>query len=352
MPGPRSGPVQKHQNWLLTRPDGKHIYPIERRCFACAGSLPSGTTQEIPFLEATAMNSMNLRRNVSYIFLLAAVSVFLSACPGGVQQRAGLRFGVSFPEALSKEPLDGRMILMFSTDDSAEPRFQISVSEKTQLAFGIDVDVLKPGAEAFFDAGVFGYPLKSIADLPAGEYWVQALLHRYETFHLSDGRVLKLPMDRGEGQQWNLAPGNLASTPRKIAVNPKENRKISILLDKVIPPIADPVDTKFVKYVKLQSELLTKFWGRPLHPAPRFSCPRAMTSTPGRTILFSFSTIIFRTISAASGKALRNLRLGVEPKRSRNSDTNSIKIGEALTFPGWSSLRYSTRRRITTIPMP
>ena len=226
------------------------------------------------------MNSMNLRRNVSYIFLLAAVSVFLSACPGGVQQRAGLRFGVSFPEALSKEPLDGRMILMFSTDDSAEPRFQISVSEKTQLAFGIDVDVLKPGAEAFFDAGVFGYPLKSIADLPAGEYWVQALLHRYETFHLSDGRVLKLPMDRGEGQQWNLAPGNLASTPRKIAVNPKENRKISILLDKVIPPIADPVDTKFVKYVKLQSELLTKFWGRPFYLGASVLLPEGYDEHP------------------------------------------------------------------------
>ena len=45
-------------------------------------------------------------------------------------------------------------------------------------------------------------------DLPAGSYTVQAVLHKYETFHRSDGHVVKLPMDRGEGQQWSRAPGN------------------------------------------------------------------------------------------------------------------------------------------------
>ncbi len=65
---------------------------------------------------------------------------------------------------------------------------------------------------------MLGYPIKSLAEVPAGEYWVQALLHKYETFHLKNGHTVKLPMDRGEGQQWNQAPGNLFSTPKKIHI--------------------------------------------------------------------------------------------------------------------------------------
>jgi hypothetical protein len=54
-----------------------------------------------------------------------------------------------------------------------------------------------------------GFPLDSINDIPAGTYTVQALLHRYETFKRGDGHTVKMPMDRGEGQQWAQAPGNL-----------------------------------------------------------------------------------------------------------------------------------------------
>jgi enterochelin esterase-like enzyme len=209
------------------------------------------------------MKPANPRSIALRIVAFAVVLTVLSACRSGIEQRAGLRFAMSFPATLCQEPLDGRMILMLSTDDSAEPRYQISVSEKTQLAFGMDVEGLKPGVEVVFDAGVFGYPVKSLADLPAREYRVQALLHRYETFHRADGHVVKLPMDRGEGQQWNMAPGNLYSTPQKIDINPKENRRISIGLDKIIPPIPEPADTKYIKHVKLESKLLTEFWGRP-----------------------------------------------------------------------------------------
>src|SRR2546426_8593749 len=39
---------------------------------------------------------------------------------------AGARFAISFPAARSAAPLDGRVLLMLSTDTTAEPRFQIS----------------------------------------------------------------------------------------------------------------------------------------------------------------------------------------------------------------------------------
>ena len=193
---------------------------------------------------------------------------------------AGLSFAISFPEASSREPLDGRLLLLVSTDAAKEPRFQINEDLNTQQVFGVDVDGLKPGQETMVDAGAFGYPLRSLSDLKPGEYWVQGLLHRYETFHRADGHTVKLPMDRGEGQQWNSAPGNLYSTPQKITVGAANDGPIKITLDKVIPPIDPPKDTKYIKHVKLKSDLLTKFWGRPMYLGANILLPEGFDSHP------------------------------------------------------------------------
>jgi hypothetical protein len=193
---------------------------------------------------------------------------------------AGLRFAVSFPVERSKAPLDGRLLLLISSDGNAEPRFQISDGPATQLVFGIDVDGLAPGAEAIVDGSAFGYPLQSLAGLPRGEYYVQALLHRYETFHRSDGHVVKLPMDRGEGQHWNTAPGNLLSAPRRMSLDPAKGDTIRIVLDREIPPIAPPKDTKYVRHEKMRSELLTKFWGRPMEIGACLLLPEGFDEHP------------------------------------------------------------------------
>jgi hypothetical protein len=201
------------------------------------------------------------------IFILVAAAFFASVMAAtncAVKQGAKLKFALSFPAAKSNAPLDGRMLLLVSNDGSAEPRFQINDGAKTQLVFGIDVDSLQPGQEAVIDATAFGYPLKSIAEIPAGEYYVQALLNKYETFHRADGHIVKLPMDRGEGQSWNIKPGNLYSAPRKVAIDPAKDNMIKITLDKEISPIEPPKDTKYIKHERIQSKLLTDFWGRPM----------------------------------------------------------------------------------------
>ena len=188
--------------------------------------------------------------------------VLVSACAG---RDTGPEFAISFPEERSAEALDGRVLLLIANESAPEPRFQISYGPDAQLVFGIDVEKMAPGTEAFIGDTVFGFPLESVADIPRGEYWVQALLHRYETFERADGHTVKLPMDRGEGQQWNRAPGNLYSTPRKIRIDPSRNETIRISLDQEIPPFPERHDTKYIKHVRLQSDLLTEFWGRPMH---------------------------------------------------------------------------------------
>jgi hypothetical protein len=193
---------------------------------------------------------------------------------------AGPEFGISFDASKSREPLDGRILLVLTTQAEPEPRFQVNASFNAPLIYGIDVEGLAPGNEAVIDGGVFGFPIRSLADIPAGEYYVQALLHKYETFHLANGKTVKLPMDRGEGQRWNRAPGNLYSTPKLMRIDPTQMQRISIDLDRVIPPIEEPADTKYVKHVKIQSKLLTEFWGRPMHLGAHVLVPEGFDEHP------------------------------------------------------------------------
>jgi hypothetical protein len=196
------------------------------------------------------------------------------------QQPTGTRFLISFPKSRSAAPIDGRLLVMLSTDTSAEPRNQITDNGNTQQAFGIDVDALAPATTATINASAFGYPLSSLKLVPAGRYRVQALLNRYQTFHLANGHVVKLPPDRGEGQHWNEKPGNLYSTPRWITIDPKKPQAITISLDNEIPPIPEAPTTNYIKHEKIQSKLLSDFWGTPMFLGAHVLLPEGFDTHP------------------------------------------------------------------------
>lgn len=200
-------------------------------------------------------------------FLLAALALTTAAEP---------RFSISLPSG--GNTLDGRLLLLLSTDPTNEPRFQINDGPNSQIVFGIDVENWKPGARQTIDARAFGYPVRSLAALKPGEYRVQALLDIHETYRLADGRVLKLPVDRGEGRQWNRAPGNLYSKPVTLKID--ASTRATITLDQTIPPIEPPKDTKYIKHIRIQSELLTKFWGRPMYLGAHVLVPEGFDEHP------------------------------------------------------------------------
>jgi hypothetical protein len=192
-------------------------------------------------------------------------------------------FTVTFDSAKSTTPLDGRLLLLLSTDSAEEPRLQINDTPKSQLVFGLDVENWKPGEPRTMNPGndgVFGFPIRTLAELKPGEYTVQALLDRYETFHRADGHVLKLPTDRGEGRKWNRAPGNLYSKPQKLRIDSTTPGPIALTLTEEIPTIPPPADTKYVKHIRIQSERLTKFWGRPIYLGAHVLVPEGFDEHP------------------------------------------------------------------------
>ncbi|MEN9952061.1 MAG: hypothetical protein RLZZ520_329 [Bacteroidota bacterium] len=189
-------------------------------------------------------------------------------------------FEVLLPASISDKPLDGRLLLLLSTATSGEPRFQISDDEGTQQVFGVDVDQWQPGTQKKIDVKAFGYPVETLKKIEKGNYRVQVVLHIYETFKRKDGHVVKLPMDRGEGQHWNIAPGNLYSAVKSVSYSSDATFSSSLTLDQRIPPIKEPEDSKYVKHIKIQSKLLTEFWGRPMYLGAHILLPEGWDSHP------------------------------------------------------------------------
>src|SRR5258708_3659616 len=177
------------------------------------------------------------------------------------QSGGGQRFSISFPSARSSQPLDGRVLLFISDDGKTEPRFQTDQyrANSTRPIFGTDVDRLRPDQTVAIDDAIVGWPVRSVKDIPAGDYFVQALINRYETFARGDGHTVKMPMDQGEGQHWERKPGNLYSKPVKMHLDPARGGDIKIVLDQEIPPIAKPKDSAQVKYLTVPNERLSKF---------------------------------------------------------------------------------------------
>jgi hypothetical protein len=222
------------------------------------------------------------RAVVALLILVAAAG---AADKQNAARPARPRFEISFPKEMSATPLDGHVLLLISNNDEKEPRFQISfMTAESAQVFGVDVDALAPGSPAVVDASTLGYPSDSLNDLPAGDYWVQAVMNIYETFHLGDGRTLKLPPDKGEGQHWQVKPGNLYSRPEKLRLDPNSPQTVRISLTEKMPPVEDNPkvvdqvvgwsgandehkieDNKWVKHIRIPSDLLTKFWGRPTY---------------------------------------------------------------------------------------
>ena len=170
---------------------------------------------------------------------------------------------VTYNNKLSNESFDGRLLVMISKDGSKEPRYQINDTKDTGILVGKNVENWKSGNVEGFNSKTLAYPIENLGELDNGEYYIQALLHKYETFNLSNGKTVKLPMDQGEGQHWNTSPKNIYSKPIKI--NFKKNTTVKIEITEEIPPIEQEKDTDYIKHVKIKSELLSKFWGRPMY---------------------------------------------------------------------------------------
>lgn len=214
--------------------------------------------------------------SITFITLL---TLFMGCSPE-TQSAKDIQLSVRLSDSLSSSDFDGRLLLILSDDPGNEPRFQVNAGLNTQMIFGMNVEGMGRSTAVNFTSEQVGFPYSDLSEVPPGKYQAQALLHVYETFELSTGHTVKLPMDNGEGQQWNRSPGNLYSTPVEIEVTESGIKAPELVLDQIIPPIAEPEDTPWIKHIKIRSERLSKFWGRDMFLGAHVLLPKGFEEHP------------------------------------------------------------------------
>ena len=209
-------------------------------------------------------------------FFLAST---LIACVAGAPPAAAQQAIVSLAPAASSAPITGRLFVIFARSADREPRFLAGSYGGSVPFYGMDVSAWKPGTTATVGANVLGFPFDDLQHMPAGDYYVQALLNVYTQYHRADGHTIWVHADQWEGQHWATSPGNLVSDVVKVHFDPSAHTTVRLALTRALPPLTPPSDTRWVKHVKMKSALLSKFWGAPVYIGATVLLPKGFDST-------------------------------------------------------------------------
>jgi hypothetical protein len=189
-------------------------------------------------------------------------------------------------------PVVGRAFFIVARGNDEMPHLGTGVTGNP--LWGVDVRDYKTGDTVVISDGrptVSGYPFATLDELPPGEYYVQAFLNVYTTFHRADGHTIEAHMNSGAFQKPFEAPGNAYSDVRKITVAESGLPAIDLTLNNVIQPprplkdgevlqLGNFEDTEWVKYVKIRSEKLSAFWGRDIYLGANILLPPGYEEHP------------------------------------------------------------------------
>ncbi len=230
---------------------------------------------------------------------LAIIASALAVASFDASQLAttSLRFEVTVADNLLEKPQDGRLLIVLGRSAKQEPRKSIGTGKGAPVLVGADVKGLAARGTCIVDDKAVVFPLENLAKLPPGDYVAQAVLNVT--------RDLSLPN----------SPGNFYSDPVNVSINPAAGGTVKMVLSRQVPPEAMPADTKDVKYVKLQSELLSKFHGRPMYLRAAVVLPRdfekdANKRYPLRVHIGGFGT----RFTSAGGKGGKGGQAGDGPQ--------------------------------------
>jgi len=234
-----------------------------------------------------------------HILALALACLALAAPSRAVAARVvPPRFTVTLAPSAGGKPITGRLIVILSTRAQPEPRLTASPTSAALVA--LDVDQLRPGASVVLDERAFAYP-GPLASLPAGDYYAQAVINVYEPVHRADGHTIWVHMNDGHIETFGMAAGNVYGPVQPVHVGTSgDASSVKLTIDHVIAPQPKPADTEWLKHVSVQSEKLTKFWGRPVFVHATVLLPKGYAEHPdarypviyplGHGIPFSFTT--------------------------------------------------------------
>jgi Putative esterase len=205
-------------------------------------------------------------------------AVVLANLLAGSQTASEPRLEITIAPDARAENVTGMVYVAISRDNKQTPIEQASPTGAP--LFSKYVDALPPGTAVAITSAERGHPVASLKDIAPGEYWLQPFVNVYTRFPRADGKTVWLHMDQWEGQDWKTSPGNLYGDPVRVTFNPRGTTPIRLAVTKVIPPIQPPADTELVKRLKIQSPILSKWWGHPIFLGATVLLPKDYDKNP------------------------------------------------------------------------
>ncbi|HKP85351.1 MAG TPA: alpha/beta hydrolase-fold protein [Blastocatellia bacterium] len=191
------------------------------------------------------------------LFGVALVATALIQTPAEVASTGPLRFEITVAQGLISSPQNGRLFVFLSRTNLPEPRLQAGETGMNAApVLARDVNGFAPGVTGVIDERAIAFPIEDLAHCAAGDYYVQALF------------------DSNVDLKSVNAPGNLYSAVQKAHLDPALGGSVKIELTQKAPPEQLPAETDYVRFVKIQSDLLTKFHGRPIYLRAGVILPR------------------------------------------------------------------------------
>ncbi len=198
------------------------------------------------------------------LVILTAVHT-LSRTAQSSPQSSGLRFEIAMRSGLVEAPQNGRLFVIMSRNSQPEPRLLIGdTGVDSPPIVARDIEGFASGVVAALDRSAAIFPIESLDRIAAGDYFVQAVF------------------DSNIDLKSVNAPGNLYSDPERVRLDPARPQTIRIELKHKLPPEELPADAELVRYIKLQSDLLTRFHGRPIYLRAGVILPRGFNDEPSR----------------------------------------------------------------------
>ncbi|QVL30615.1 hypothetical protein KIH39_17365 [Telmatocola sphagniphila] len=197
-----------------------------------------------------------------------------------------VEFELQFPESVSNKSFSGRVFVLLTKGKPAVLTPNISWG-RPEPVFAKDVKDWKPGEKLKIDSTAIYYPTP-MDKLPKEDFYVQGV------------------MDFEQGINFSAAPGNIYSVPMKIALGEDQTAPIKLTLDQVYKAPAFK-ETDNVKYIEIESKLLSEFHHKPTNLRAGVILPKSFTTNAKKQYPTIYEIPGFGgTHQGARGRAARN----------------------------------------------
>jgi putative esterase len=163
-----------------------------------------------------------------------------------------LHFEVAIKQGLAAEPKDGRLFIILSRTNNPEPRFTLGETGR-DASIVLARDLHDFGSRANLDFDQHDLPALDLSKTPSLRRPLARITY-----------IIQALFDSNTGLRSPNAPGNLFSAPQTFHFDPQRGGTAKLELSQPVPADELPPETSELKFVKLQSKLLSEFHGRPI----------------------------------------------------------------------------------------